>query len=131
MIDTNTKTILRHCIIAVCCILSTALTASAGIAPKDPYVKKFRDTQWQKNAVIYEVNTRQFNQIGTFKSFAPQIPRIKSLGADVLWFMPIYPIGELNRKGGLGSYYSIKDYRGINPEFGNLTTLKWWFSLPT
>ena len=123
MFDTNTRTIFRNCIIAICCLLSTALTASdsialnasTGIAPKNPYVKKFHDTQWQKNAVIYEVNVRQFNQDGTFRSFAPEIPRIKSLGADVLWFMPIYPIGELNRKGGLGSYYSIKDYRGINP----------------
>ena len=132
MFDTNTRTIFRNCIIAICCLLSTALTASAGaalnasdsIAPKNPSVKKFQETQWQKNAVIYEVNVRQFNQDGTFRSFAPEIPRIKSLGADVLWFMPIYPIGELNRKGGLGSYYSIKDYRGINPEFGNLNDFK-------
>jgi glycosidase len=79
---------------------------------------------WMKNSVVYEVNTRQFNAGGTFNSFAPEIPRLKNLGVDVLWFMPIYPIGQLNRKGGLGSYYSIKNYHGVNPEFGNLQDFK-------
>jgi glycosidase len=79
---------------------------------------------WMTNSVVYEVNTRQFNAGGTFNSFAPEIPRLKNLGVDVLWFMPIYPIGQLNRKGGLGSYYSIKNYHGVNPEFGNLQDFK-------
>lgn len=79
---------------------------------------------WIKNNVIYEVNTRQFNAGGTFNSFAAEIPRIKQLGADILWFMPIYPIGKLNRKGGLGSYYSIKNYHEVNPEFGNIDDFK-------
>ncbi|MFN5259979.1 MAG: alpha-amylase family glycosyl hydrolase [Bacteroidota bacterium] len=79
---------------------------------------------WIKNNVVYEVNTRQFNSGGTFKSFMPEIPRIKALGVDVLWFMPVYPIGQLNRKGGLGSYYSIKNYHEINPEFGTMDDFK-------
>ncbi|MFN5681077.1 MAG: alpha-amylase family glycosyl hydrolase, partial [Bacteroidota bacterium] len=79
---------------------------------------------WIKNNVVYEVNTRQFNSGGTFKSFMPEIPRIKALGVDVLWFMPVYPIGQLNRKGGLGSYYSIKNYHEINPEFGTIDDFK-------
>ena len=79
---------------------------------------------WIKNNVVYEVNTRQFNNGGTFKSFMPEIPRIKALGVDVLWFMPVYPIGQLNRKGGLGSYYSIKNYHEINPEFGTIDDFK-------
>jgi glycosidase len=79
---------------------------------------------WIKNNVVYEVNTRQFNNGGTFKSFMPEIPRIKALGVDVLWFMPVYPIGQLNRKGGLGSYYSIKNYHEINPEFGTMDDFK-------
>ena len=73
---------------------------------------------WHKNATIYEVNLRQFTEEGTFKAFLPHIERIHDLGIDILWFMPIHPIGEKNRKGVLGSYYSVKDYRGINPEFG-------------
>ncbi len=83
-----------------------------------------RSIDWIKNNVVYEVNTRQFNSGGTFKSFMPEIPRIKALGVDVLWFMPVYPIGQLNRKGGLGSYYSIKNYHEINPEFGTLDDFK-------
>ena len=83
-----------------------------------------RSIDWIKNNVVYEVNTRQFNSGGTFKSFMPEIPRIKALGVDVLWFMPVYPIGQLNRKGGLGSYYSIKNYHEINPEFGTIDDFK-------
>ena len=83
-----------------------------------------RSIDWIKNNVVYEVNTRQFNNGGTFKSFMPEIPRIKALGVDVLWFMPVYPIGQLNRKGGLGSYYSIKNYHEINPEFGTMDDFK-------
>jgi glycosidase len=83
-----------------------------------------RSIDWIKNNVVYEVNTRQFNSGGTFKSFMPEILRIKALGVDVLWFMPVYPIGQLNRKGGLGSYYSIKNYHEINPEFGTMDDFK-------
>lgn len=79
---------------------------------------------WAKNAVIYEVNTRQFTSEGTFNAFAAHLPRLKELGVDILWFMPIHPIGELNRKGSLGSYYSIKDYKAVNPEFGTLDDFK-------
>ncbi len=72
------------------------------------------------NAVIYEVNVRQFTKEGTFQAFQAYLPQLKELGVDILWFMPIHPIGKTNRKGTLGSYYSISDYRGVNPEFGTL-----------
>ena len=72
------------------------------------------------DAVIYEVNVRQFTEEGTFKAFQSYLPQIKELGVDILWFMPIHPIGKTNRKGSLGSYYSIRDYKGVNPEFGTL-----------
>ena len=75
---------------------------------------------WTKNAVMYEVNVRQFTPEGTFKAFSKHLPRIKNLGVDIIWFMPIHEIGQVNRKGSLGSYYSIKDYRSTNPEFGTL-----------
>lgn len=80
--------------------------------------------EWSKNASIYEVNVRQHTEEGTFAAFEADIPRIKSMGIDILWLMPIHPIGELKRKGGMGSYYSIKDYRAVNPEFGSLEDLK-------
>jgi len=79
---------------------------------------------WARNSTIYEVNIRQFTTEGTFKAFKEHLPRLKELGVDILWFMPINPIGELNRKGTLGSYYSVKDYVDINPEFGNKNDFK-------
>ncbi len=83
---------------------------------------------WTRNAVIYEVNVRQFTPEGTFTAFATHLPRLRELGVDILWFMPIHPIGELNRKGSRGSYYSVRDYRAVNPEFG---TMQEWKDLVT
>ena len=74
--------------------------------------------EWSKNAVMYAVNVRQFTPEGTFEAFEAHLPRLQKLGVDILWFLPIHPISYTNRKGTLGSYYSISDYRGINPEFG-------------
>lgn len=76
------------------------------------------------SAVIYEVNVRQYSPEGTFEAFTKDIPMLKEMGVDILWLMPIHEIGVLNRKGGLGSYYSIKDYRSINPEFGTVEDFK-------
>jgi cyclomaltodextrinase / maltogenic alpha-amylase / neopullulanase len=76
--------------------------------------------EWSYNANIYEVNTRQFTSEGTFNAFREHMPRLKNMGVDILWFMPITPIGEVNRKGSLGSYYSVKDYKAVNPEFGTI-----------
>lgn len=73
---------------------------------------------WMKNANIYEVNTRQYTSEGTFNAFAEHLPRLKEMGVDILWFMPIYPIGEEARKGTLGSPYSISDYKAVNPNLG-------------
>lgn len=73
---------------------------------------------WSRNAVIYEVNIRQYTPEGTFVAFTKQLPRLKALGVDILWIMPVQPIGKVNRKGTLGSYYSIADYTALNPEFG-------------
>lgn len=80
--------------------------------------------EWSKNSVLYEVNIRQYTPEGTFKAFESHLPRLKELGVDILWIMPIHPISMKNRKGTLGSYYSVKDYKGINPEFGNLDDFK-------
>jgi glycosidase len=79
---------------------------------------------WAEKASIYEVNIRQFSTEGTFTAFEKHLPRLKDMGIDILWLMPIHPIGVKNRKGTLGSYYAVKDYRGINPEYGNETDFK-------
>ncbi len=80
--------------------------------------------EWSKNATIYEVNIRQYTPEGTINAFAKHLPELDSLGVDILWLMPIFPIGEENRKGGMGSAYSIKDYQAVNPDFGTLEDLK-------
>jgi cyclomaltodextrinase / maltogenic alpha-amylase / neopullulanase len=77
-------------------------------------------SEWSYNATIYEVNVRQFSSEGTFNAVTKQIPRLKEMGIDILWLMPIHPIGELNRKGTYGSYYAVKDFKGVNPEFGTI-----------
>ena len=88
-----------------------------------PYVT-LKNAEWTKDAVLYQINTRQFTPEGTFAAAQNQLPRLKELGVTVLWLMPIHPIGEKNRKGTLGSPYSVKDYFGVNPEFGTEQDLK-------
>lgn len=73
---------------------------------------------------VYEVNIRQYTPEGTIQAFAKHLPRLKELGVEMLWIMPIQPIGKKNRKGSLGSYYSIADYTAVNPEFGTLADFK-------
>lgn len=88
--------------------------------PNEP----FKAPEWSVNATIYEVNTRQFTDEGTFNAFLSHLPKLKEMGIDILWFMPIHPIGVKNRKGTLGSYYSIKNYTEVNPEFGTVQDFK-------
>lgn len=88
--------------------------------------KKSKSMQldWTKNANIYEVNIRQYTEEGTIQAFQKHLPRLKEMGVDILWLMPVFPVGELNRKGSLGSYYAVKDYKDINEEFGDIQDLK-------
>ena len=74
--------------------------------------------EWSKSANMYEVNIRQYTPEGTFKAFQEELPRLEDMGVDILWLMPIHPIGEEKRKGKLGSYYSIQDYTAVNSNFG-------------
>ncbi len=90
----------------------------------DKSVMKQRFPEWVKNATIYEVNTRQYTDEGNFKSFEKHLPRLKAMGVDIVWLMPIFPIGEINRKGSLGSYYSVKDYLNVNPDLGTMDDFK-------
>lgn len=77
-----------------------------------------------KTVVFYEVNVRQYTPEGTFNSFSKELPRLHSMGIDVLWLMPVHPIGVINRKGNLGSYYAISNHHEVNPEFGSKADLK-------
>ena len=73
-----------------------------------------------RNQIMYSVFVRNYGPEGTFEGVRRDLERIRGLGADVIWLMPIHPIGEVNRKGSLGSPYAIRDYRAVNPEYGTL-----------
>jgi alpha-amylase len=80
--------------------------------------------QWIMQGNIYEVNVRQYTPEGTFDAFAKHLDRLKAMGVQTIWFMPINPISKLDRKGTLGSYYAVSNYTAINPEYGNLDDFK-------
>lgn len=87
-------------------------------------ISPFRAVEWSHSTNIYEVNLRQYTEAGTFNAFAGELPRLKKMGVQTLWFMPITPIAQAKKKGTLGSYYACSDYTAINPEFGNLDDFK-------
>ncbi|GGB22024.1 alpha-amylase family glycosyl hydrolase [Puia dinghuensis] len=80
----------------------------------------FRPVDWIYSSNIYEVNLRQYTPEGTIKAFSRELPRLRDMGIDVLWFMPITPISAEKRIGSLGSYYACSDYTSINPEYGTM-----------
>ena len=104
--------------------LGTALSFGACGTPRPPQDARGAAASgvvhpdWSRSATIYEVNIRQYTAEGTLAAARRHLPRLDSLGVDILWLMPVQPIGRLNRKGSLGSYYSIADYTAINPELG-------------
>jgi alpha-amylase len=94
---------------------------------KETPVEKNGHPAWSAQSNIYEVNLRQFSAAGTIMAFEKELPRLKDMGVEVLWFMPITPIGVEGRKmteKDLGSYYAVKDYKGFNPEFGTMNDWK-------
>ena len=76
--------------------------------------------EWSYSAVLYEMNIRQLTPEGTLRAAEKKLESLREIGIDAIWLMPIYPIGKDGRKGSLGSYYSIQDYKAINPEFGDM-----------
>ncbi len=105
-----------------------ATSATLPAHASDPYQPRqyvqFKSADWVKSASIYQINVRQFTDEGTFDAATAQLPRLKALGVDILWLMPIHPIGEIKRKGKLGSPYAVRDFRGVNPEFGSVADLR-------
>lgn len=79
---------------------------------------------WSKNTNIYEVNIRQYTQEGTFRAFEKHLPRLKEMGVNTIWLMPIHPVGVKNRKGSLGSHYAVKNYLDVNPDYGTMDDFK-------
>jgi glycosidase len=118
---------LRISLLTLLALISCGLQAAdpTGLDTYQPKpAVRLQHPEWAKNAIIYQLNTRQFTPEGSFSAAEKQLPRLRKLGVDIVWLMPINPIGEKNRKGTLGSPYSVKDYRGVNPEFGTPDQLK-------
>ena len=82
------------------------------------------DTSWVGRCGIYEVFVRDFSATGDFKGVTRGLDRIRSMGVNVVWLMPIYPVGVLNHKGPLGSSYAVRDYRAINPAYGSVADFR-------
>ncbi len=101
---------MKKIIFAIC----AALVALSCSQPKAP------EQQPLENSVVYEMNVRQYTPEGTFAAAQQELPRLAEMGVDIVWLMPIYPIGVEGRKGTLGSYYAVRNYCDINPEFGTL-----------
>lgn len=112
----ESKTVLHVLLFALVALVSPALTSAADFL----WTQDSTDLpSWMEHQVIYEINVRQYSEAGTFAAVEADLDRIEGMGFTTLWFMPIHPIGEVNRKGSLGSYYSIADYRSVNTEFGD------------
>lgn len=103
---------------------STKVDISQSAKTDTAISSEFALPTWAKAANIYEVNIRQYTPEGTFNAFASHLPRLKRMGVDILWLMPIFPISEEKRKGGLGSYYAVSDFRNVNPEFGSMQDME-------
>lgn len=108
-------------------ILALVLSAALGSPPAQAQPASslpMAHASWTRSANIYEVNIRQYTREGTFKAFEAHLPRLRKMGVDILWLMPVQPIGVKNRKGTLGSYYAVRDYTAVNPEFGSMDDFK-------
>ncbi len=97
--------------------LFSLLSLVTGIAAAQA-TSSVKHPAWSENAAIYEANIRQHSPQGSFSKFEAYLPELKKMGVTIIWIMPINPIGEKNRKGSLGSYYAVRDYKAVNPEFG-------------
>ena len=107
-------------------VLLVVTVFCAGCSAAKPYEipTETRAPEWTRTAVLYEVNLRQYTKSGTINEFAEHLDTLKNMGVNTLWFMPIHPISVTNRSGRLGSYYSVSDYRDVNPEFGTKEDFK-------
>lgn len=99
--------------------IAASLTLTSAASGQNPAPALAPDTSWVARSALYEVFVQDFSPAGNFRGVIEGLERIRSTGADVIWLMPIHPIGALNRKGSLGSPYAARDYHGINPAYGN------------
>ena len=98
-------------LLLTCFLISTSFCQVANSAQRNSQIRVHPG--WIMQGNIYEVNVRQYTPEGTLNAFAKNLDRLKAMGVQTLWFMPINPISKVARKGTLGSYYAVSDYTFI------------------
>lgn len=116
---------MKHCTILALALLILTSACKVKEAPAPPQQQtSITHPAWIMQGNIYEVNVRQYTPEGTLNAFSKHLDRLKDMGVQTLWFMPLNPISKKDRKGSLGSYYAVADYNTINPEFGTMADWK-------
>jgi len=111
----------KQVLVALLAAFSSLQALGQAAAPvSGPGPKPLTHPAWIIQGNVYEVNVRQYTPEGTLNAFAKHLDRLKAMGVETLWFMPLNPISKVARKGSLGSYYAVADYTKLNPEFGTM-----------
>jgi glycosidase len=114
----------RRGLLASALIGSLMLNLAVASAAEAPSPSARKSPDWLRSAVVYEIFPRNFSQAGDFNAITERLDELKDLGIDVIWLMPINPIGEKLRKGSLGSPYCVRDFYAINPDCGTTNDLR-------
>ncbi len=118
------NTFMRKLLLVFTVYLFYCCNNSSNKTSNQPAMDSLKPLSWVHSTNIYEVNVRQFSREGTINGIVPELERLRDMGVEVLWFMPITPIAKKNMKGVLGSYYAAADYTSVNPEFGTVEDFK-------
>lgn len=115
----------RFLLLVIVISILAGFVSGQALPSRDASKENARASQeWVRDAVIYQIWQRAYSQKGDFNSITVDLDRIKALGVDVLWLMPVHPIGQLKKKGSIGSPYAVRDYYGVNPDYGTPADLK-------
>ena len=101
-----------------------ALTSAAGAGPEATNVVNRKSPDWLRSGVMYEISPRNFSPAGDFNSITARLYELKDLGVDILWLMPVHPLGQQLKKGTLGSPYCVRDFYAVNPDYGTTNDFK-------
>jgi glycosidase len=111
-------------VIVLACVLVAGIRAQETPSRDVSKENARASASWMRDSIIYQIYPRQYSAKGDFNSITADLDRLKNLGVDVLWLMPIHPIGQVKKKGTIGSPYAVRDYYGINPDYGTKDDLK-------
>ena len=113
-----------RCLFATVLIGSLAVVSAVGVEPEATNAPTRKSPDWLRSGVMYEIFPRNFSPAGDFNAITARLDELKNLGADILWLMPIHPLGEKSKKGTFGSPYCVRDFYGINPDYGTTNDFK-------